>query len=422
MGGINPVQLGGYGTPSGGGNGGGLLGFLANTISGLHAGNEQRRAVETEKLENQTKQAQLKIDQQNADLATQKAPYELQELKAKASSDQMAAAQGKLEALKPALFTNGNLQSDPSYVQSVKDSYQALGLPAPIKIGKDGKESIDVSSWKKPFASLDQKQQTAILSMSPEQRKPVLDQLVRAGYDVDKNLYKATAVVDAKEARLRSALTEKTRHDKATEGSYTQRTKIQKQLADAREADDYATISLIEGKTRVANETAAAIPARVQQAQQKIGLESQKLKLSIDKFHASPHTQQTQMITAASDALRSYNQVNSDLVRLNASKLAATANGADADTLVDTQNQIDDLKSQLAGFKELHTQAMSALKSGMAGASAVSASSGNNTSVVPKNLPKPVSAAPSGVADGYYPDAKGGAVTVKGGQVYKGQI
>jgi hypothetical protein len=420
MGGINPVQLGGYGSPSS--PGGGLLGFLAQGLQGYEAGHKERTEEQQQKAETAQKQAQLKIDQQNADLAKQKAPFELQQLQGTVSAQQQASAQNRVDALKPVFFQDGTKQSDPQYVDSIKQAYKELGVPPPIKVGKDGKEYVDVSSWQKPFASLDQKQQTAILGMSPEQRKPVLDQLVRAGYDVDPSLYKTSTVVDAKEQRLRDTLKEKVRHDKTTEASFSQRTKIQGQLDAAREADDYATVGLITAKISVANQEALAIPARVQQAQQKIDLESRKLKLSIDKFHASPHTQQTQMITAASDALRSYNQVNSDLVRLNASKATAIANGADADTLVDIDNQIGDLTSQLSGFKELHTQAISALKSGMAGASAVSASSGNNTSVVPKNLPKPISAAPSGVADGYYPNAKGGAVTVKGGQVYKGQI
>lgn len=374
---MSNFQMQGYGSPSGG-SGPGLLGFLTSALQGFQSGHKEKFEEKEQKQDAELKKQDLLLKQQEAQQTAAMNALTIKKTEGDLNNQQIQAAQGKVQALLPALFQNGNLQSDPNYVNTIKQAYQTMGLPAPIKVGKNGQESVDVSGFKKPFSSLDAKQQAAILAMQPDQRKAVLDQLVRSGVDVDKSLYKMKAVQDPKEA----ALMERIRHDKAGEALGGRRVRVQEELEQAVEAGDWAKVATLRASAAKYTAEAQAIPQRLAQSAQRISLEHQKLQLAVQRFQASPHSQQSQIVTASRDALNAYNQVNSELQRAVAARDSAVANGADPDSLTAADDEISNLQQQMQQLGDLRSQAVSALGSGLTGASAVGAASGRATTPV----------------------------------------
>lgn len=371
----------GYGTPEGGGNNGGVLGFLGALAQGLGSfkqGHEDRKEHEQDRSA-----AKQKEDQQSQmnNQTMQMNQIKMQGEATQMQKGQIQAAQGKVNALLPAMFQNGKLQSDPQYVASIKQAYQTMGLPAPVKVGKNGTESVDVSSFKKPFESLDTKQQTSIMGLNPTQRKPILDQLVRAGYDVSPEMYKTSAVIDAREDRLRQALGERTRHDKATEGSMNARTTFLSQRTAAEDAGDYARVRDMDARTAIYTQQLSEMPAKLQMEQQKVQQGAQRLQDTMTRFQQGAHGQAGQLAAQARVASQLYDSTQATLQRAVASQTAAVANGADPEQIENAQTEIDGLRTQLGQYQGLMSQAQSALSSGLSGASAVSAASGTPTRV-----------------------------------------
>jgi hypothetical protein len=383
MGGMNPIQLGGYGNPNA--PSGGPLGFLSDLIGGIHDGNRQR------KEDKATDDAAQQLKTHNAQEIKMN-DFKLKQGEAEMTAATTKAAVERVSNMTPLLFKNPSSLSDPTAIKTWKEGYAAQGLPAPMT--KDGK--IDPSSLKKNFTDLDGKTQQFYLSLPVEQRKPILEGLAGQGYDIPKEMFSTKAYVTAKDQAALAGIANRVGHEHAWEGIMNKRMALQNRRDTAMDAKDYATINEIDAKTQLYKAQIPAIGVRLQQAQQRIGLQAQGLQNAMTRFSASPHGAQSQLLGAAKGALNTYTAVNREYTDALNKRELMVENNVDSDDpgFVELNQEIENLGGsdgkggQLGQLKELHDNAVTALTNGTATAGAVSSASGNK--VTPMNSGKQV--------------------------------
>jgi hypothetical protein len=420
-------QQGGYEGGSLGGSSGGLLGFLNDALHGYQTAHK-------EKADEQSQKAEMSMKKQQLAAETQRNETEAKLADAKLGQDVQTQAQGRVSAIMPAIFADPKKATDPQYVQSIMDSYKQMGLPAPVIMGKDGTPTIDVSGFKKDVNSLPVAQIEYYQGLDPQHRAPYLDALKRQGYDIPDTMYSDTAMYSAKDQAALANVHVRQEHEAAWEKSTKARTDFQRQRTQYLDQLDAAKttteramlqgrINEMDAKTSLYKAQIPAIQERLNQGQQRIGLEQQRLNDVMTRFRASPHSQQNQLVTQSRQALEVYNSTNRTLQDAIAKRDLMVSNNVDSDDsgFMAINNQIESLQGQLQGLSQLQAEASTNLISGLSTSSSVSAASGRPTTTMRTNAGS-IGRAPSGAADGYYPNAKGGPVTIKNGQMYKGQV
>jgi uncharacterized protein YoxC len=324
------------------------------------------------------------------------------------------------------LIANPQLASNHQLKDQIIKSYTDAGLPPPV----DTNGNINIDEFKKPWDQADDKLKQFIAQLAPDQRKPFLDQYS----GVPQDLYTTKAFVNAKDqANLQKATAWITNEDKRTD-IMAQNSQIRQERANAQDNLDYHRVAEIDAQTAKYKADAENVMQRTSQLPQELDIKQQRLNGYLQSVQQAGMRGQARYSAVnmlnrqAKDIIGIINHDTSERDNLQKAAESMIQNGAAPDDPAVTQitQQIQALNQSIDGAQKSYDQATSFIFSegnNLATQGEIGqAGGGNVTNVTTVGGPRPIMSAPAGLSDGFYPNSKYGPVTVRGGQVYKGQI
>lgn len=407
------------GTPQGTSGGGGLFNLLGGILGGIHQQNVNQESLKESKQDEALKMQEGAQQQQMNALSMKQTEQQLQQNQMTMQSAGRAQAGKDLQALTQQMITDPARAKDPAFIAKYNELSAASGqLP---EMTKDG--AVDVDRLKpafntSPFAT-DPSALTKFVELPTATQKSILDQYS----GVPKGMYNQKAFVDAKtQAAISKA--------QSLDNHYLR--------------EDTYKAHLDDMKAKYYDEKGQLIPSMIAEYNAKIGLDgarasalvttagaaamrasaySRNVDNAMTRFRANPSGgSQTLVRSILSQSGSQLGQLRTEYEKALALQAQNRLNSVDDTVQAQSDAAVESLNQALNGPDGAiakHDALLQEIGTNPQVSSFLSAGSGKSVENV---QPKAIGKAPPGASDGYYPNAKGGAVTVRGGQLYRGKV
>lgn len=368
--------------------------------------------------EQQDRQAALQQQQQTA---------QMNQMDLQAKQSEVAKAQ--IAQITPMLLQNPKYANDPNTMKAVDDIFARMHIPTP----KNPDGTLNLDSFKQP---LPDDLMRYVMSLSPEMRKPILDNASKQYAGITPDMYTGEQVMTPKEQANISYMSAKAKELGIT-GDVAQRREHNRELWTQMNAGKIsaetqklqADTGLIRQNTAKSMAETQAIPMRLQIMQQNANTSLMRAQAYLQNRGSLTKSNWSQVMGQFRDVQSEYNRYESDLKGLQTQQIQLKAQGVPDDDpqMAQVDAQVDVITKQMGALKptvdKLNDYMAKNVNDIIAG-NAASQMSGKPAKLVGAGASggarsTSFMAAPSGVGDGHYPNTKWGEVWVKNGQVYR---
>lgn len=385
-------------------NEGGIVGAfkgnpLVELITALGQFPEMQRKAEQERLAIQQQKIQNEYLPQQIQAQTQEQQAYAQQVKLQSDNALRAQATQRWQQLGQMALANPQWAQSPTFKQSVLETSQQMGIPAPLN--PDGSVNTDV--WKANWGQAITKDKTLVAEAMSRPAGPARDAFLASFSGVpDEVRFGAQSLNPKDQAEIMRAQAYMAsagsmgRYRDAMTNAISKRLQIQKDLAQSKEGVDAARIIQLQASAHKADVDAQTAMARVELAGRNADLRSQELELKIQQFNQRATMDGQKLVQgAAKSAIAEGHNLDSAINTIQQQIINATSNNAPDTTLKALNDRLFDLTHRRDKIMNTIHNANEILKENLGGNAAiegtVKAQSGarkvtvsNPTSALPK--------------------------------------
>lgn len=335
---------------------------------------------------------QQQVEQEQAKYDKEYLKTQQQQMDIQVQQQQQQQAQTRLNFLSNIFKTDNTKANDPQYVQAYTDVMGQLGLP-PNLTPTGG---VNMSQFQKPLSEADPNTIIKFAEMPKEQRAAAL---AAAGFTADPKFLAADQYTTSKDqAALQRAQTAGI-HESDWNAIQTKRLAYQKEIDDARAAQDYARVASLEMQAKLAPQRLAIEQQNANTRLFAANKAAQTADARINQFNTNASLASQRLVQQSAKAMLDEGKALDTQIDTMRGKLdAALSGGADPDdaNIKSTSQRIDDLTKARAALDKKIEQANEIVTNGMGAAGTLKQASGANSVTPADNKWTPPANAVSG--------------------------